>query len=197
VGVTSSDGDLALNVDDVVSDNHNLAALILHLLFNICPRPGGGNLDALFEFLQLLFRRLELTHGLVVGDGGDVAFNHGVGNTNKVLGMAEHFETADEPLGWVVVIPLDPVSVILGEFMVEVVVAFTKSEDRAQPRVVGGVVLGKVLDSAEEGRVGERVDKEGGLVDKEGLCEGSVEVATDPVAADETADDSGKDNAGS
>ena len=45
--------------------------------------------------------------------------------------------------------------------------------------------------------MGERVDKEGGLMDEKRLCEGSVEVATNPVAADEATDDGRENNAGS
>ena len=136
-----------------------------------------------------------MTHGFIVGDSGDVAFDDCVGNTDEVLGVSEHFHASNEPFGGIVVIPLDTVSVVLSEFVVEVVVAFTEGEDGAEPRIMRGVVFREVLFSAEEGRVGERVDEEGGLVNKEGLGEGSVEVSTNPVAGEETADERRKNDA--
>ena len=91
-------------------------------------------------------------------------------------------------------IPLDTISVILSEFVVEVVVAFTEGEDGAEPRVMRGVVFREVLFSTEEGRVGEGVDEEGGLVNEECLGKSGVEVSTNPVAGEETADDSGEND---
>lgn len=75
VGITRADGNLAFDIKDVVTDDHEFAVFVVNLAFDFVPSPGSGDGDVLFEFSELLLGRFELAGGLVVGDGGDVAFD--------------------------------------------------------------------------------------------------------------------------
>ena len=66
----------------------------------------------------------------------------------------------DEPLGRVVLEPLDGVSEIHGELVVEVVVTFTNGAESSEEVVAGSVL---VIEGLVSEPVSERVDTEGGL----------------------------------
>ena len=66
----------------------------------------------------------------------------------------------DEPLGRVVLEPLDGVSEIHGELMVEVVVALTDGAESSEEVITGSVLVVERLVSEP---VSQRVDTEGGL----------------------------------
>lgn len=75
VSVSRANRNLAVNVENVVANNHQFAVFFGDQAFDFIPCPGGGNGDVLLEFGQLLLGVGELTHRLVVGDGGDVALD--------------------------------------------------------------------------------------------------------------------------
>lgn len=83
--------------------------------------------------------------------------------------------TANQPLGRVIVVPLDPVPVIVRELVVEVVVAFAHGDEGGDGVVARGEAVG-VGGFAEP--VCEGVDAEGGVVDKDEAGDGGVEVAS-------------------
>lgn len=47
----------------------------------------------------------------------------------EVRGKSDGLHGGNEPLGWVVLVPLDGISVVHGELVVEVVVAFTDGDE--------------------------------------------------------------------
>lgn len=66
----------------------------------------------------------------------------------------------DEPLGRIVLEPLDGVSEIHGELVVEVVVAFSDGAKSGEEVVAGGML---VIERLVSEPMGERVDTERGL----------------------------------
>ena len=80
-----------------------------------------------------------------------------VGELLEVGSETENRHGRDEPLGWVVLEPLDGVSEIHGELVVEVVVAFTNGAEGSE-KVVGGSVL--VVKRLLTEPVSQRVDTE-------------------------------------
>jgi hypothetical protein len=77
-----------------------------------------------------------------------------------VGGETERSHGGNEPLGWVVLEPLDGVSEIHRELVVEVVVAFTDGAEGSEEVVAGSVL---VIERLVSEPVGERVDTEGRL----------------------------------
>ena len=71
----------------------------------------------------------------------------------------------DEPLGRIVLEPLDGVSEIHRELVVEVVVAFSDGAEGGEEVVTGSVL---VIERLVSEPMGERVDTEGGLVVSKG-----------------------------
>lgn len=76
-------------------------------------------------------------------------------------------------------VPADAVSVVMGEFMVIVVVAFAKGEASGDDRIVAGVFLRVGLVSKG---MGEGVDKEGSLVHKKHTTKAAKDQGTRKVA---------------
>ena len=74
---------------------------------------------------------------------------------------AELLHNPDEPLGRVILVPLDGVTVVHGELVVEVVVTFTDS-DESSDHVVARSVL--VIEGSLAEPVSERVDAESRLM---------------------------------
>ena len=70
----------------------------------------------------------------------------------------------DEPLGGVVLVPSDGVTVVHGELVVEVVVAFTDGGESGDEVVTRSVL---VVEGRLAEPVGERVDTEGRLYSEE------------------------------
>jgi hypothetical protein len=94
----------------------------------------------------------------------------------------------DEPLGRVVLIPLDGITIVHRELVVEVVVTFTNGDKGGDHVVARGML---VIKGRLTKPVGERVDAKGGMVDKDETGHGSVKVATFPVTPAKTRDDGG------
>lgn len=110
----------------------------------------------------------------------------------EVGGEAELAPEPDAPLGGVVLVPLDGVAVVRGEFVVEVVVALAESDKRSDDVVPGAVA---VVEGLVTEPVGKRVDAEGGLLDEEDAEDTGVDEATHPVVPAKTRNDGGEDQA--
>ena len=94
-----------------------------------------------------------------------------VGEDLEVAGESELLHGPNEPLGRVILVPLDSVTVVHGELMVEVVIAFADGDERGD-HVVAGSVL--VVEGTLAEPVSEGVDTERGL---EYRCVNRVQVA--------------------
>jgi len=66
----------------------------------------------------------------------------------------------DEPLGRIVLIPLDSVAVVHWELVVEVVVTFANGDECSRKVVPGGMLI---VEGSSSEPVGERVNAECGL----------------------------------
>lgn len=113
----------------------------------------------------------------------------------EVVGETDHLPEGDVPLGGVVVEETDAVAVVRGELVVEVVVALAQGDEGGDEVVTGRVAIVEGLVSEP---VGEGVDAEGGLLDKQGAAQTGVDEATEPVtpaeASDEGREDEGEKN---
>ena len=105
------------------------------------------------QALLLLAQTLELHRELALLD-------FVVGEDLEVAGETEFRADPDEPLRRVVLVPLDGVTVVHGELVVEVVVTFTDS-DESSDHVVARSVL--VIEGSLAEPVSERVDAESRL----------------------------------
>jgi len=108
----------------------------------------------------------------------------------EVVGEAELLPGPDGPLGRVVLVPLDGVTVIGGELVVEVVVALTESDDGGDDVITGRVA---VVERLVTEPVGKGVDTEGGLLDEEDTEDTGVDETTEPVTPAETGNEGGED----
>ena len=81
-----------------------------------------------------------------------------------MAGETEPSADGDEPLGGVVLVPSDGVTVVHGELVVEVVVAFADGGESGDEVVTRGVL---VVEGRLAEPVGERVDAEGRLYSEE------------------------------
>ena len=70
----------------------------------------------------------------------------------QVAGEADCLTDPDEPLGRVILVPFDGISIIHWELMVEVVVAFTDSDKSSDDMVARGVLVveGSVSEPVSE-----------------------------------------------
>lgn len=64
----------------------------------------------------------------------------------------------DEPLGWIILIPFDSVSIVHRELMVEVVVAFTDGDESSDEMVTRSVLI---IEGGFSEIVSKRIDAEG------------------------------------
>lgn len=97
----------------------------------------------------------------------------------QVVGESELLHGPDHPLGGVILVPLDSVAVVRGEFVVEVVVTFTEGDNGGDKVVTGRVA---VIEGLFTEPVGERVDTESGLLDDEAAEDTGIDEAAHPVA---------------
>lgn len=110
----------------------------------------------------------------------------------EVVGEAELLPDPDGPLGRIILVPLDGISVVGGELVVEVVVSLSESDKGGEDVVTGRV---SVVERLVTEPVGDRVDAERGLLDEADSKDTSIDEATGPVTPTETSDDGGKDQA--
>lgn len=109
----------------------------------------------------------------------------------QIPGQADLLKGPDEPLGGVVLVPDERVSVVRGELVVEVVVALSKGDEGGEHVVSGGssVVKGLLADP-----VRQRVDAERHLLHKSVSHDAGVHKAALPVAPAETTNKGGQNN---
>lgn len=100
--------------------------------------------------------------------------------------------SGDEPLGWVVLVPLDGVAIVHGELVVEVVVTLTDGNERGDEVVSWGHL---VVEASLTEPVGQGVDTEGRVVNKDEASDGSVEESSTPVTPAVAGNDSWEDEA--
>lgn len=110
----------------------------------------------------------------------------------QIIRKTELFASPDEPLGGVILVPFDSVAVVRGEFVVEVVISLTKSDQGSDDVVTRGVA---VIERLVSKPVSERVDTEGGLLDEEDSEDTSVDEATEVIAPANASNDGGENQA--
>lgn len=108
----------------------------------------------------------------------------------KVGSETELLPGPDAPLGGVVLVPDDGITVVRGELVVEVVVSFAK-RDESRDDVVSGAV--SVVEGLLAKPVSETVDAEGGLLNHKDTEDSSVDESTNPVAPAEASNKRGED----
>jgi len=101
--------------------------------------------------------------------------------------LANVEEGGDDPLGRIVLVEFDGVSVVGGEFVVEVVVALAKCQQGCEDAVAGGVLISERSNAP---KVSKGVDHESVVVDEDLAEEASVEEAA-PEVAPQAADEGG------
>lgn len=110
----------------------------------------------------------------------------------EVVGEAELLAGPDDPLGGVVLVPLDGVAVVRGELVVEVVVALTEGDEGSEDVVAGRVA---VIEGLVAEPVGQGVDTEGGLLDDKDAQDAGVDKSSPPITPAETGNQAGEDHA--
>src|SRR5690606_45760 len=135
-------------VNNTSNSNESLSVLGLLLVFlethywkRLQWNTPGELVASLIKFLLLLLKTALLN--FIASKGLEV-----VGQSNLLHGP-------DEPLGWVVLVPLNSIAIVAWEFVMEVVVTLTKSDEGGDDVISWGVAVVEWLVSEP---VGERVD---------------------------------------
>ena len=141
------------HVVDEASDNDERA--LERLLLEALPVDDRevGAVGGPGQVVLLLAETLELHRELALLD-------FVVGEDLEVAGETEFRADPDEPLRRVVLVPLDGVTVVHGELVVEVVVALANRAERSYDVVAGSVLI---VERSLTEPVRERVHAEGGL----------------------------------
>jgi hypothetical protein len=108
----------------------------------------------------------------------------------EVRGEAQALPGINGPLGRVVLPPLNGVSVVGGELVVEVVIAFTKSDESSDEVVTGRVA---VIEGLVSEPMSQRVDAESSLLNEADAENASIDETTKPVVEHETTEASRED----
>lgn len=98
----------------------------------------------------------------------------------------------DQPFGWVVLPPLDSVSVIGWVAVVVVVVSLAESDKGGEDVISRGMSIVKGLVTKP---VGKRVDAEGGVVDKDETGDSGVVETPSPITPEQTSNGSREEEA--
>jgi hypothetical protein len=180
-------GVLVDEVGDVVNNtgDSNKTAAVLDLLNVVVPLDDGKLLErnAPVELGALLVNLLlELLNTALLDLVGTELL--------QVGGKAKLGPHPDGPLGGVVLVPLNSITVVGGELVVEVVVTLTESDKGGDDVVTRRVA---VVEGLVAEPVGKRVDAESGLLDEEDAEDTSVDEATLPVVPEKTSDGRGED----
>ena len=127
----------------------------------------------------------------------------------EVRSKADELHGCDEPLGGIILIPLDGIAIVHWELVMEVMVTLSKGDKRGENVITRSMLI--VKGSFTE-PVSERVDTEGRLstkgesdcsylstkrthvVDKEQTSERRIEITATPIAPEVTGNDSRDDN---
>ena len=170
-------------VDD--TGNGNEATTLLRLLDVLLPLHDGQLIqrDTPIELSTLLIELLLLLLETALFDfvGTELL---------EVIGKAELLPSPDDPLGGVVLPPLDGVAVVGGELVVEVVVALAHGDESREDVVTGRVA---VVERLLTKPVSQRVDAESGLLDEENAQDTGVNEATHPVTPTQSSNDGRED----
>lgn len=176
-------------VGDIVDDtgDSDKTAAVLNLLNVIVPLDDGelieGSTPVKLRALLVKFL-LELLHTTLLDLVGAELL--------EVIGEAELAPDPDAPLGGVVLVPLDSITVVGRELVVEVVVTLAEGDESSDDVIPGAVAVVEGLVSEP---VGKRVDAEGSLLDEEDAENAGVDVSAPPVSPSKTSDQSGEDQA--
>jgi hypothetical protein len=109
----------------------------------------------------------------------------------KIVGESELLVDPDEPLGRVVLVPLDSIAVIGWELVVEIVVSLSESNESSDNMITRGV---SVIERLVTEPMGKGVDTEGGLLNDEDSENTSVDEASHPISPSETSNQAREDH---
>lgn len=101
----------------------------------------------------------------------------------EIVGKTKLLHRPDEPFGWVILVPLDSIAVVGWEFVVEIVVSFSKSDQGSQDVVTWGVA---VIEWLVTKPMSKGIDTEGGLLNEEDTEDATIDESTEPVTPAET-----------
>lgn len=104
----------------------------------------------------------------------------------EVVGHSDLLHGPDEPLGWVVLVPLDGVTVVGWELVVEVVVTLSESNEGGNDVIPWAVTVIEWLITEP---VSEGVDAEGSLLDEEDAEDAGVDESTQEITPEKTGND--------
>lgn len=147
-------------VDKTINDDEALAKLaaFLELVHGDLREltDWAGIHDLALELIKLLLFHQQLSFGDLVGR-----------ELTQVVSETEHRQAANKPFGRIVVEPANTVAVVVGVLVMEVVVTLSEGEESGDDVIAWGalVVVGVLAEV-----VGNRVDAEGGVVDKADGC---------------------------
>lgn len=110
----------------------------------------------------------------------------------EIIGESELLPDPDRPLRRVILMPFDSIAVVRWEFVVEVVVTLTESDESGDNVVTRRVAVVEWLVTKP---MGQRVDAEGGLLDEEDSENSGVDESTLPVSPSKTSDKAREDHA--
>lgn len=179
--------DKVLNV--VNNARNNEKTLLLGNLVKVCHVPDrqlrnlGTPVQLSLHLVELLLLLLEQT-----------LLNGILRESLEVPCKAKLGKSQDGQLGWVVLVPLQSVSVVRWELVVEVVVALTEGDESGQDVVSRGSSIIKRLGTNP---VSQGVDTEGNLLNEEVLENTGVDEATVEVAPTETGNQGWQTDSGS
>ena len=109
----------------------------------------------------------------------------------EIIGESELLVDPDEPLGRVVLVPLDRIAVIRREFVVEVVVSLSESDKGGDDMITRRVAVVEWLITEP---VSKGVDTEGGLLNDEDSKNTGVDESSHPVSPSKTSYQAGEDH---
>jgi len=128
----------------------------------------------------------------------------------KVRSKADELHGCDEPLGGVILVPLDGIAVVHWELVMEIMVTLSEGDKRGEHVIARSVLI---VEGSLTKPMSERVDTEGRLgtkvsvlfwlqsarwthvVDKEQTSERRIEITATPIAPEVTRNDGRNDNA--
>ena len=128
----------------------------------------------------------------------------------EVRSKANELHDCDEPLGWIILIPLDGIAIVHWELVMEVMVTLSEGDKRGKNVIARSVLI---VEGGFTKPVSERVDTEGRLstkgesdcsylsakwthvVDKEQTSKRRIEITATPIAPEVTRNDGRDDNA--
>lgn len=108
----------------------------------------------------------------------------------EIIGKTELLPEPNRPFGGIILMPLNGIAVVGGEFVMEVVIALTKCDQRSDDMIPRRVAVIEWLVSEP---VSQGIDAESGLLDEEDAEDARVDEATQPISPTQPCNDRGKD----